>query len=56
MPFSLGVTIKHLATQPSPNRVGDFVLKEVQLEGFGIFWNFGNQTEGEDYEVTLYKK
>ena len=51
MPFSLGITIKHLATQPSPNKVGDCVLKEVLLEGLGVYWNFGDHTDEEETEV-----
>jgi hypothetical protein len=50
MPFNLGITIKHLATQPSasPKKSGDDVLKEVELEGLGVYWNFGTSNAEEE--------
>ena len=50
MPFYLGITITHLATQPSasPNKSGDCVLKEVELEGLGVYWNFGASNAEEE--------
>ena len=43
IPFCVGVTIKHLSTQPSlSSSVEGCVLKEVHLEDLAVFWNFGN--------------
>lgn len=55
MPFYLGITIKHLATQPSasPNKSSQWVLKEVQLEGLGVYWNFGASNAEEEVEATV---
>lgn len=55
MPFNLGITIKHLATQPSasPKKTGDCVLKEVELEGLGVYWNFGATAAAEEV-ITIF--
>ena len=50
MPFSLGVTIEKLATHPSPavtDTPDGCVLKEVELENLGVYWNFG-RTENQE--------
>ena len=38
------------------NIPGDCVLKEVELEGLGVYWNFGHASEeGQEQEVSEWE-